>query len=81
MKQVGNDESIRVAGFAGKSVDLIATSPVQDASGHAQRERDWLVTVPGRQGNLIYLVFIAPDADFNTLRPTFDQMLRSLRIK
>jgi len=54
---------------------------VQDANGHAQRERDWLVTVPGRQGNLIYLVFIAPDADFNTLRPTFDQMLRSLRIK
>src|SRR5258708_7549017 len=81
MKQVGNDENIRVAGFAGKSVDLIATSPVQDANGHAQRERDWLVTVPGRQGNLIYLVFIAPDADFNTLRPTFDQMLRSLRIK
>lgn len=81
MKQVGNDEDIRVSGVFGKSVDLIATSPVQDASGHAQRERDWLVTVPGRQGNLIYLVFIAPDADFNTLRPTFDQMLRSLRVK
>ena len=81
MKQVGNDEDIKVAGVAGKSVDLIATSPVQDSSGHAQRERDWLVTVPGRQGNVIYLVFIAPDADFNTLRPAFDQMLRSLRIK
>jgi hypothetical protein len=81
MKQVGNDENIRVAGVTGKSVDLIATSPVQDATGRAQRERDWLVTVPGRQGNLIYLVFIAPDADFNTLRPAFDQMLRSLRVK
>ena len=80
MKQVGNDEDIKVAGVAGKSVDLIATSPVQDSSGHAQRERDWLVTVPGRQGNVIYLVFIAPDADFNTLRPAFEQMLRSLRI-
>ena len=81
MKQIGNDEDIRVAGVKGKSVDLIATSPVQDANGHAQRERDWLVTVPGRNGNLTYLVFIAPDADFNTLRPTFDQMLRSLRVK
>ena len=81
MKQVGNDENIRVAGVAGKSVDLIATSPVQDANGHAQRERDWLVTVPGRNGNLTYLVFIAPDADFNTLRPTFEQMLRTLRLK
>jgi hypothetical protein len=81
MKQVGNDEDIRVAGVKGKSVDLIATSPVQDSSGHAQRERDWLVTVPGRNGNLTYLVFIAPDADFHTLRPTFEQMLRSLRVK
>ncbi len=81
MKQVGNDEDIRVAGVKAKSVDLIATSPVQDASGHAQRERDWLVAVPGRNGNLTYLVFIAPDADFNTLRPTFEQMLRTLRVK
>ncbi len=81
MKQIGNDENIRVGGVAGKSVDLIATSPVQDGNGHSQRERDWLVTIPGRRGNLLYLVFIAPDADFNTLRPTFDQMLRSARVK
>jgi hypothetical protein len=81
MKQVGNDEDIRVGGVKAKSVDLIATSPVQDANGRAQRERDWLVAVPGRNGNLTYLVFIAPDADFNTLRPTFDQMLKSLHTK
>ena len=81
MKQVGQDEDIRVAGVTGKSVDLIATSPVHDANGQAQHERDWLVTVPGRNGNLIYLVFIAPDADFNTLRPTFEAMLRSLKVK
>jgi len=81
MKQVGQDEDIRVAGVSGKSVDLIATSPVHDANGQAQRERDWLVTVPGRRGNVLYLVFIAPDADFNTLRPTFEQMLRSLKMK
>jgi len=81
MKQIGNDENIRVNGVTAKSIDLIATSPVQDSSGHAQRERDWLVTVPGRNGNLTYLVFIAPDSDFNTLRPTFEQMLKSLRVK
>jgi hypothetical protein len=81
MKQIGQDENIRVAGVTGKSVDLIATSPVHDANGQPQHERDWLVTVPGRNGNLIYLVFIAPDADFNTLRPTFEAMLRSLKVK
>ena len=81
MKQVGHDEDIRVSGVSAKSVDLIAASPVQDANGRPQRERDWLVTVPGRNGSLTYLVFIAPDSDFNTLRPTFEQMLRSLRVK
>jgi len=81
MKQIGHDETIRVSGVNGKSIDLIATSPVQDSSGRAQRERDWLVTVPGRNGNLTYLVFIAPDSDFNTLRPTFESMLKSLRVK
>lgn len=81
MKQVGHDEDIRVSGINAKSVDLIATSPVKDANGQSQRERDWLVTVPGGNGNLTYLVFIAPDSDFNTLRPTFEQMLRSLRVK
>ncbi len=81
MKQVGHDEDIRVSGINAKSVDLIATSPVKDANGQPQRERDWLVTVPGRNGNLTYLVFIAPDSDFNTLRPTFEQMLWALRVK
>ena len=81
MKQVGNDEDIRVGGVGAKSVDLIATSPVQDSNGRSQRERDWLVAVPGRNGDLVYLVFIAPDSDFNNLRPSFEQMLRSLRVK
>jgi hypothetical protein len=29
----------------------------------------------------VYLVFIAPDRDFTRLRPTFEQMLRSFRLK
>ena len=81
MKQVGHDEDIQVGGVGAKSVDLIATSPVQDSNGRSQRERDWLVAVPGRNGDLVYLVFIAPDSDFNNLRPAFEQMLRSLRVK
>jgi hypothetical protein len=30
---------------------------------------------------LLYLVFIAPDRDFGSLRPTFEDMLRSLRLR
>jgi len=30
---------------------------------------------------LLYLVFIAPQNQFDQLRPTFEQMLRTLRLK
>src|SRR5438067_6510206 len=79
--QVGNDETIRVNGVPGRSADLIGTSPIQSNNGRAQRERDWLVTVGQQDGTLLYLVFIAPQNQFDQLRPTFEQMLRTLRLK
>jgi hypothetical protein len=81
LREIGNDENIRVNGIAGKSVDLIGTSPIQDSSGHAAQERDWLVAVKRRDGNLLYLVFIAPNGDFATYRPTFELMLKSLSLR
>jgi Zn-dependent protease with chaperone function len=81
LRQVGYDENIRVGGVSGKSVDLIGTSPLQDQSGRAVQERDWLVTMKRRDGSLVYMVFIAPDRDFGSLRPSFEQMLRSLRLR
>jgi len=81
LRQIGHDENIRINGVAGKSVDLVGTSPLQDQSGRAGQERDWLVTVRRRDGSLLYLVSIAPDRDFESLRPTFEQMLKSLRLR
>ena len=81
LRQIGYDENIRVNGAPGKSVDLIGNSPLQDQSGRAVRERDWLVAMKRSDGNLIYLVFISPDQDFGRLRPTFEEMLRSFRMR
>ncbi|MBZ5718988.1 MAG: M48 family metalloprotease [Acidobacteriia bacterium] len=80
LREIGSDETIRVNGAPGKSVDLIGNSPIQE-NGRPARERDWLVTTERRDGSLLYLVFIAPDKDFTALRPTFEQMLKSLRVK
>jgi beta-barrel assembly-enhancing protease len=44
-------------------------------------ERDWLVTLPESSGTLRYVVFVAPDADFNALRPTFERMLGTLKLR
>jgi Zn-dependent protease with chaperone function len=81
MQQVGKVQSITVNGVRGRSVDLTSTSPLQSSNGQPQRERDWLVTVPRNDGSIVFLVFIAPQNDFDHLRPTYESMLRSLRLQ
>ena len=81
LREIGHDESIRLNGVAGKSVDLIGNSPLQDQNGRPSQERDWLVAVMRRDGSLQYMVCIAPEKDFESLRPTFEQMLKSIRLR
>ena len=81
LKQIGQDETIRVNGVAGKSVDLIGSSPIKDTAGKVLEERDWVVTLPRRDKTLLYLVFISPDKDFGAMRPAFEAMLRTMQVK
>jgi len=81
LRQIGHDENIRVNGAAGKSVDLIGSSPLKDAQGRPFEERDWVVTSQRNDGTLLYIIFISPDKDFSTMRPAFENMLRSLRLR
>jgi hypothetical protein len=75
VRAVGGASKISVNRVAGRSVELIGPSPVA-----GQRERDWLVALDRGDGTLLYAVFVAPERDFDGLRPTFQNMLRSLRI-
>jgi Zn-dependent protease with chaperone function len=79
MRQIGSDESIRISGVAGRSADLIGGSPQQ--VGEQGQERDWLVAFKQHDGSLLYLVFVAPDREFSSYHPVFEQMLESLRLK
>lgn len=81
LKQIGQDENIRINGVAGKSVDLIGSSPIKDAQGKALQERDWVVTLSRRDGTLLYMVFISPDKDFGSMRPAFEGMLRTVQVR
>ena len=81
LRAIGHDENIRVNGIAGKSVDLVGNSPLRDQNGRTSQERDWLVALMRKDGTLLYIVSIAPDKDFESLRPTFEQMLKSLRLR
>lgn len=81
LRQVGNDEAIRVNGVSGRSADLIGNSPLRDNNQRAQKERDWLVAIGRQDGTVLYLVFIAPQNQFDQLRPTYEQMLRTVRLR
>jgi hypothetical protein len=81
LRVIGHDEPIIVNGVRGRSVDLLGSSPLQDSSGRPLRERDWLVALPEHAGRVRYLVFVAPDSEFDRYRPTFEQMLRSLHLR
>ncbi|HUS19725.1 MAG TPA: M48 family metallopeptidase [Terriglobales bacterium] len=81
MKQVGNDEDFRLNGAAAKSIMMVGNSPLMDRNNRPERERDWMVVTKNRNGEVIYLVFIAPESDFQNLYPTYDKILRSARIK
>jgi hypothetical protein len=63
----------------GRSVVMQSTSPFPDDRGNQQPERDWLVTVPRNDGAVLYLVFVAPQSQFDRFQPAFESMLRSVR--
>lgn len=81
MKQIGSNEEITVNGVHARSVDLVSSSPIKDSSGQPLKERDWLVTLPLKNGDVLYTVFISTDKDYPQLQPGFETMLRSLKLK
>jgi hypothetical protein len=79
--QVGGEiNSLAVAGQQGRSVYLSGKSPIQ-RNGQAVAERDWLVTMTRPQGGVLYVVFVAPENEFDRLQPVYQRMLGSLSLR
>ena len=79
LRAIGSAQPITVAGVPGRALAMQSTSPFADENGQQQKERDWLVTVPRSDGSVIYFVFVAPQAQFDRFRPTFESMLKSVQ--
>lgn len=79
LREVGNAENITVNGKDGRSVELESASPLGTAAKPVT-ERDWLVTIERTDGQLDYLVFIAPEQDFRSLHPAFVNVLKSFQL-
>ena len=79
LQPVGDAQPITVAGIQGRSVNLQSISPFPGEDGRPQKERDWLVTVPQRDGSVIFMVFVAPQSHFDRFQPTYEAMLKSVQ--
>lgn len=72
MRQTANSRSVRVGGQNALLTQLESPSP------YGGREIDWLLTVARPEG-LFYLVFIAPESEWNATQPAFDATVNSMR--
>jgi hypothetical protein len=78
LQQVGQMTSLNLGGQSANAVELRGRSPVVEG-GSALAERDWLVTVARPDGDLSYMVFVSPEADFSILKPVYSAMAQSFR--
>lgn len=59
---------------------MLGNSAIQE-KGQPIPERIRLVAVQEKGSLILYMVFIAPGADFDGLRPTFGRILRSFTVR
>lgn len=76
MRVVRRHENLTVNGVRGLSTYLSNDSPIQGGG----RETNWLVTMPCTDG-LLFMVFTAPEREFQSYENAFQQMVYSVRIK
>ena len=80
LHQSGEIRHETAGGKDARSADLTGDSPLQQ-DGKALPEHDWLVVTQGSGGSYVYVIFIAPERDFATLKPTYQKMLDSLQLE
>jgi len=71
----GPKKPIQANGAVGRSIDCDNPSANKGAGEH-----EWLVAFQRPDGSVLYFVFVAPKADFETLRPSFQRIAQSLKI-
>lgn len=80
LQQASQLSTLTVNGQPANAIELKGRSPIANGN-NAVAERDLLVTVARPDGAVSYMIFIAPEADYPTLKPTFTTMLQSFRVR
>lgn len=76
LRATGNPVNISVGGRAAKSMEMLGKSVIR-VNGDPIAERIRLVALQGKGSLALYMAFVAPDADFDSMTLTFDRIMRS----
>jgi hypothetical protein len=76
--RMGRTSAYRNVTVGGRRGLQTTSDNVSDATG--QRESLQIVTLPLRDGNLWYAVFVAPSNEINSYQPVFQRVLNSVRL-
>jgi hypothetical protein len=80
VRAVGGVQQSSFNGMRAMVLNLVGPSPLTSQNGQRVAERNMLVTIQRPDGMVLWLLFIAPEQDFNQLSPAFQQMLNSLQL-
>jgi len=73
--QAGTMNRITIGGMTADSV-----KGVNHSANNGRGEHDWVVGLP-MGSSIRFFVFVAPETDFNAMRPTFERILNSVNIQ
>ena len=79
MRLANSPQAFTLNGRPARRLDWLGTSAVRQ-NGQKLSERVRLAAFPGKSRIIYYVVFVAPDPDFQPLWPTFEKMLNSMRV-
>lgn len=78
LRQVSQLQTLNLNGHIADALELRGRSPLVQ-NGATLPEREWLIAMPSSDGDLHYIIFVAPERDFLGLRPIFVSMINSFR--
>ena len=78
LRQLNQIQTMKVNGQVADGMELRGRSPLVE-NGTTLPEHEWLIAMPSSDGDLHYIIFVAPERDFSALRPIFEAMLNSFR--
>lgn len=80
LREYNSPQNFSLQGRNAMKLDWLGTSAVRE-NGKALGERVRVVAVQGNSKLILYMIFVAPQPDFDGLSPLFDHMMNSFRVR